>query len=158
MFEEFFKWKDLFDFSNYSKDSEFFNETNKNVIGKMNLVELLYEYEFGGIIVSEFVGPKPKIDSIKKLMVKNIQQKEWILQLNLMNIKMFYLIKKLLDPKWKEFKVKNKLGTYEIDKISLSCFDEKRYMLDDGIYYYYYYYYYCEIIKKLWLLKKIVIR
>ena len=47
---------------------------------------------------------------------------------------MFYLIKKLLDIKWKEFKVKNKLGTYEIDKISLSCFDDKRYVLDDGIY------------------------
>ena len=47
---------------------------------------------------------------------------------------MFYLIKKLLDRKWKEFKVKNKLGTYEIDKISLSCFDDKRYVLDDGIY------------------------
>ena len=29
---------------------------------------------------------------------------------------------------------KHKLGTYEIDKISLSCFDDKRYMLDDGIY------------------------
>ena len=28
---------------------------------------------------------------------------------------------------------KHKLGTYEIDKISLSCFDDKRYMLDDGI-------------------------
>ena len=27
----------------------------------------------------------------------------------------------------------NKLGTYEIDKISLSCFDDKRYVLDDGI-------------------------
>ena len=41
--EEFFKWKDLFDFSNYSKDSNFFDETNKKVIGKMkkNLVELL---------------------------------------------------------------------------------------------------------------------
>ena len=76
MFEEFCKWKDLFDFSNYSKNSKFFNETNKTVIGKMNLVDLLYECEFGGIIVSEFVGPKPKIDSIKKLMVKNMQQKE----------------------------------------------------------------------------------
>ena len=76
MFEEFCKWKDLFDFSNYSKNSKFFNETNKTVIGKMNLVELLYECEFGGIIVSEFVEPKPKIDSIKKLMVKNMQQKE----------------------------------------------------------------------------------
>ena len=35
VYEEFFKWKDLFDFSNYSKDSKFFNETNKKVIGKM---------------------------------------------------------------------------------------------------------------------------
>ena len=39
--EEFFKWKNLFDFSNYSTDSKFFDETNKTVIGKMNLVELL---------------------------------------------------------------------------------------------------------------------
>ena len=29
---------------------------------------------------------------------------------------------------------KHKLGTYEINKISLSCFDYKRYVLDDGIY------------------------
>ena len=29
---------------------------------------------------------------------------------------------------------KHKLGTYEIDKISLSCFGDKRYVLDDGIY------------------------
>ena len=28
---------------------------------------------------------------------------------------------------------KHKLGTYEIDKISLSCFKDKRYVLDDGI-------------------------
>ena len=29
---------------------------------------------------------------------------------------------------------KHKLGTYEIDKISLSCFYAKRCLLDDGIY------------------------
>ena len=28
---------------------------------------------------------------------------------------------------------KHKLGTYEINKISLSCFDDKRHVLDDGI-------------------------
>ena len=28
---------------------------------------------------------------------------------------------------------KHKLGTYEIDKISLSCFDDKRFVLDDEI-------------------------
>ena len=29
---------------------------------------------------------------------------------------------------------KHKLGTYEINKISLSCFGDKRYVLDDEIY------------------------
>ena len=28
---------------------------------------------------------------------------------------------------------KNKIGTYEIDKISLSCFYDKRQVLDDGV-------------------------
>ena len=34
VYEVFFMWKDLFAFSNYSKDSKFFDETNKKVIGK----------------------------------------------------------------------------------------------------------------------------
>ena len=60
----------MFDFSNYSKDSKFFDETNKKVIGKI-------EDEFGGVFVTEFVGLKSKMYSIKKLMVNNIiQQKE----------------------------------------------------------------------------------
>ena len=29
---------------------------------------------------------------------------------------------------------KHELGTYEINKISLSCFEDKRCVLDDGIY------------------------
>ena len=60
VYEDFFKWKDLFDFSNYLKDSKFFDETNKKVVGKM-------KDEFGGIIVDEFVGLKSKIYSIKKI-------------------------------------------------------------------------------------------
>ena len=59
VYEEFYKWKDLFDFSNYSKDSKFFDEANK-VIGKM-------KDEFGGVIVIEFVGLKSKMHSIKKI-------------------------------------------------------------------------------------------
>ena len=66
VYEEFFKWSDLFDFSNYSRDSKFFNEANKKVIVKM-------KDEFGGIIVSEFVGLKLKMYSINKMA---IQQKE----------------------------------------------------------------------------------
>ena len=64
VYEEFFKWKDLFDFSNYSKDSKFFYNTNKKVIGKM-------KDEYGGVIIDEFVGLKSKMYSTKKLMVKN---------------------------------------------------------------------------------------
>ena len=81
----------MFDFSNYAKDSRFSNETNIKVIGKM-------KHEFGGIIVSEFVGLKTKMYSIKRIDGN---------QLSLISLKMFYLIKKLLDTKWKEFKVKN---------------------------------------------------
>ena len=68
--KNFLKWKNLFDFSNYSKDSKFFDETNKKVIGKM-------KDEFGEVIVIEFVGLRSKTYSIKKMMEKNvIQQKE----------------------------------------------------------------------------------
>ena len=69
VYEEFFKWEDLFDFCNYSNDSNFFNETNKKVIGKM-------KDEFGGVIITEFVGLKSKTYSIKKMMVKNIIQQK----------------------------------------------------------------------------------
>ena len=41
--------------------------------------------------------------------------------------------KKIIRHKMKRIQSKkHKLGTYEIDKISLSCFDDKRYVLDDG--------------------------
>ena len=70
VYEDFFKWKDLLDFSNYPEDSKFFNETNKKVIGKI-------KDEFAGVIVTKFVGSKSKMYSIKSMMVKNIiQQKE----------------------------------------------------------------------------------
>ena len=45
------------------------------------------------------------------------------------------LNKKIIRHKMKRIQSKKyKLGTYEIDKISLSCFDDKRHVLDDGIY------------------------
>ena len=48
---------------------------------------------------------------------------------------MFYLIKKIIRNKMKRIQSKkHKLGTCEIYKISLSCFDDKRYVLADGIY------------------------
>ena len=49
----------MFDFSNYPKDSKFFDEINKKVIGKM-------QDEFGRVTVVEVVGLKSKKHSIKK--------------------------------------------------------------------------------------------
>ena len=56
--------RDLFDFSNYSKDSKFFDDTNKKVIGKM-------KDEYGGAIIDESIGLKSKLkifSLIKKLL------------------------------------------------------------------------------------------
>ena len=44
VYEEYFKWKDLFDVSNYSKDSKFYYDANKKFIGKM-------KEEYGGVII-----------------------------------------------------------------------------------------------------------
>ena len=42
--------------------------------------------------------------------------------------------KKIIRHKMKRIQAKkHKIGTYEIDKISLSCFDDKRLVLDDGV-------------------------
>ena len=67
------------------------------------------------------------------MMVKNIiQQKEWVSQLNLINSKIFN--GKIITHKMRRIQSKkHKSGTYKIDNISLSCFDKKRYVLDDGI-------------------------
>ena len=51
LYEEFFRHKHLFDFSNYPEDSKFFNRTNKKVIGKT-------KDESEGKIINEFVGLK----------------------------------------------------------------------------------------------------
>ena len=54
VYEEFYKWKDLFHFSNYSKDCKFYDDTNKKVFDKM-------KDEYGGVIIDEFIGLKSKM-------------------------------------------------------------------------------------------------
>ena len=50
------------------------------------------------------------------------------------NFKDVLFNKKIIRHKMKRIQSKkHKLGTYEIAKISLSSFDDKRYVLDDGI-------------------------
>ena len=114
----------MFDFSNYSQDSTFYGDTNKKVIGKM-------KDEYGGAIIDQFVGLKSKMYSIKKI---NGNESSATKRVNIATE--FNEFKDVLFNKKVMKRIqakKHKIGTYEIDKISLSCFDDKRYVLDDGV-------------------------
>ena len=91
--------------------------------------------EFGGV-ETEFVGLKSKMYSIKKIDDKEHNTAKGVsIATEFDKFKDFLLYKKIIRHKIKRIQgKKHKLGTYEIDKISLSCFDDKRYVLDDGIY------------------------
>ena len=118
----------MFEVSNYSKDSKFFNEANKEVIGKI-------KDEFGGIIIIEFVGLKSKMHSLKKNDGKECNTAKGVsIATELDKFKDVLFNEKIIRHKMKTIQSKkHKLGTYKINKISLSCFDDKRYMLDDRI-------------------------
>ena len=128
IYEDFFKWKDLFDFSNYSKDSKFFDDTNKKFIGKM-------KDEYGGVIIDQFIRLKSKTHSIKKI---DGSESSTAIAVNIATefneFKDVLFNKKIIRHKMKRIQAKkHKIGTYEIDKTSLSCFDDKRFVLDDGV-------------------------
>ena len=121
----------MFDFSDHLEDSIFCDPANKNVIGKM-------KDELKGKIIGEFVGIKSNMYSlvivnieeikkargVNKIVVKNIRDKECIEVL---------FNKNLLRHKVKSIQSKlHRIGTY-VCKISLTCFDDKRYILDDSI-------------------------
>ena len=57
IYEDFYEDKNLFDFSDYPRDSKFFDLVNKTVIDKM-------KDEFRGKIISEFFGLKSKMYSL----------------------------------------------------------------------------------------------
>ena len=124
----FFKSKDFFDFSNYSKDSKFFDENNKKIMGKMKVA-------FGGVAVPEFVGLKSKMYSMKKIDDKECNTTKRVsITTEFDKFKDVLVNEKIIRHKIKRIQSKkHKLKTYEIDKIILSCFDDKRYVLDDEI-------------------------
>ena len=128
VYEEFYKWKDLFDFSNYSKDSTFYDDTNKNVIGKM-------KDEYGGAIIDQFIGLKSKMYSIKKIDGSESSTAKGVnIATEFNEFKDVLFNKKIIRHKMKRIQAKkHKIGTYEINKISLSCFDDKMKVLDDGV-------------------------
>ena len=92
--------------------------------------------EFGGVIVSEFVELKSKMYSIKQIDGKEDNTAKGVnIATKFDKFEDVLFNKKNIRHKMKRIQSKkHKLETYEIHKISLSCFDDKRYVLDDGIY------------------------
>ena len=118
----------MLDFSKYLKDSKFFDKTNGKVIGKM-------KDKSEGKINDEFVGLKSKMYSIKNIDGKECNAAEGVNTATEFNeFKNIFFNKKIRRYKMRGIQAKNhKLGTYEINKISLSCFDGKRFILNEGI-------------------------
>ena len=91
--------------------------------------------EYGGIIIDEFVGSKSKTYSIKKINGSESSSAKGVniaTEFNEFKDVLFNI--KIIRHKMKRIQAqKHKIGTYEIDKISLSCFDDKRFVLDDGV-------------------------
>ena len=122
------KFNELFDLSNFPKDSKYFRNDNKKVPGKM-------KDEYGGIAIWIFVGKKSKIHSI--LDVNSCEKS--IYKCHNVNIRNDGFVDVLFNKKvvrhiMKEIKsFCHRMYTYESNKTSLSAFDDKRYILDDGI-------------------------
>ena len=84
--------------------------------------------------ITEFIGLKSKMYSIKRIDGKELNTAKGVsITTEFDNVKDVLFNKKIIRHKMKRNQSKkHKIGRYEIDKISLSCFDDKRYALDGG--------------------------
>ena len=86
-----------------------------------------------GKINNEFVGLKSKMHSMKNIDGKESNTVKGVnIATDFNEFKDTLFNKKVVRHTMR--RKKHKIGTYEVNKISLSCFDDKRYVLHDGIY------------------------
>ena len=127
-YEDYYIDKDFLDFSEYSVNSEFYDPSNKKVLGKM-------KDEFKGELIYEFIGLKSKMYPLCTLknnevmkakgINKKIRHEEFVDVL---------FINRIIRHNMKRIQSKlHRVGTYDVFKISLPCFDDKRYVLNNGV-------------------------
>ena len=132
IYEEFWVDRELFDNSDYPKSSKFFFNENKKVIGK-------FKDETAGKPILEFVGLKSKMYSYKieeeehkkaKGVKKNVVKKE-IKHQDYLDV---LFNKKIMHHQMNTIRSEShQINSYHLNKVSLSPYDDKRYLLDDGI-------------------------
>ena len=133
VYKDFWNDKDMFDNSDYPENSPYYCNANKEVIGK-------FKDEACGVLIVEFIGLKSKMycyakdnekggktaKGIKKNVIKNNIKHEDYKNVLLNNEQLHHKMKTIRSQK-------HQLGSYETNKVSLSCFDDKRYIHDNGI-------------------------
>ena len=127
VYQDFWNNKDKFD---HPEDSSYFDNSNKKVIGK-------FKDEAAGMPIVEFIGLRSKMYSymkdnekggktakgIKKNVIKKNFKHEDYKKLLFNNKQIQHKMKTIRSQK-------HQLGSFEINKISLSCFDDKRYIFN----------------------------
>ena len=141
VYEDLYLSKDMFDNSDYSKSSKFFFDENKKVIGK-------FKDEAAGNPIVSFVGLKSKMYSYKVelsdgkggVKIKNNKAAKGVnknvIKRDLDHSDYLACLQNNTIEKHKMKTIRSDyhvISSYEINKTSLSCFDDKRYILDDGI-------------------------
>ena len=91
--------------------------------------------ESEGKVIDKFVGLNSKMHSMKNIDGKETNTAKGVsVVTEVKKFKNILFNKKIMRHKMRRIQAKNhKLETYEINKISLSCFDDKRFVLNDGI-------------------------
>ena len=127
VYEDFSSDKQMLDFSNYLTKSKYYDDSNRLVIGKV-------KNETGSAAIEESVGLKPKMHSF--LVGNNEHKKAKGVNKNVVatishnKYEDVLLNKKCLRHSMNMIQSKDhKIGTY---KISLSCFDDKIYIQNNG--------------------------
>ena len=131
VYEDFSNDKGMFDFSNYSTKSKYYDNSNKLVIGKM-------KDKTAAVAIEEFIGLKLQMylylvdDNSEHNKAKGVN-KNVVATTSHNEHKDVLLNKKCMRHSINRIQNKNyKIGTYEIKKISLSCFDDKIYIQNNG--------------------------
>ena len=133
VYKDFIEDREMFDNSDYTKNSQFYFAENKKVIGKM-------KDEAVGVPITEFVGLRSKMYSYIKedgkggKTAKGVKKSVIKLTIEHNNYRDVLTGSSQLHHKMHTIRsVGHNIGTYEINKISLSCFDDKRHILPDGV-------------------------
>ena len=133
VYQDFWNDKDKFDNSDCPENSPYYCNANKKVIGK-------FKDEACGVLIIEFVGLKSKMytcikdnekggktaKGVKKNVIRNNIKHEDYKSMLLNNEQLHHKMKTIRSQK-------HQLGSYEINKVSLSCFDDKHYIHDNGV-------------------------